>query len=197
MAMVWYVLMDSLRLFVVALPIFFVWQAVVLHQDRMPMIASLSHMLVFTVFVFYICGVCSLTGLTQLGERFLFAPEFSMIPFDKFGQDYMQFILNVIFFVPLGVLLPVLWKSYRGVGGILAAGFGLSMAIEVLQMFCLRISDINDLAMNTLGALIGWGIWLAMDAAWQKVKGKGQGQEKDLGDVIPNTPDKGLYPLTR
>ena len=41
--------------------------------------------------------------------------------------------------------------------------FGTSFAIEVLQMFCGRTSDVDDLLMNTLGALIGYWMFLAAE----------------------------------
>ena len=36
-------------------------------------------------------------------------------------------------------------------------------AIEVLQMFCGRTTDVDDLLMNTLGALIGYWMFLAAE----------------------------------
>ena len=46
---------------------------------------------------------------------------------------------------------------------VLLFGFGTSFAIEVLQMFCGRTSDVDDLLMNTLGALIGYWMFLAAE----------------------------------
>ena len=45
----------------------------------------------------------------------------------------------------------------------LLIGFGISFAIEVLQMFCGRTTDVDDLLMNTLGALIGYWMFLAAE----------------------------------
>lgn len=46
---------------------------------------------------------------------------------------------------------------------VLLFGFGTSFAIEVLQMFCGRTTDVDDLLMNTLGALIGYWMFLAAE----------------------------------
>lgn len=60
----------------------------------------------------------------------------------------------------MGFLVPLLWKQYRAEKYVLLFGFGTSFAIEVLQMFCGRTSDVDDLLMNTLGALIGYWMFL-------------------------------------
>ena len=38
-------------------------------------------------------------------------------------------------------------------------GFGFSLSIELCQLFNRRNTDIDDLMMNTLGAVIGYFIW--------------------------------------
>ncbi len=49
----------------------------------------------------------------------------------------------------------MLWKTAL-------TGFTLSLIIELSQLFNRRITDIDDLMMNTLGALIGWAIFRMM-----------------------------------
>ena len=75
----------------------------------------------------------------------------------------MQYLLNFFLFVPMGFLVPLLWKQYRTENHVLLFGFGTSFAIEVLQMFCGRTTDVDDLLMNTLGALIGYWMFLAAE----------------------------------
>ena len=44
--------------------------------------------------------------------------------------------------------------------GELAAGAGISLCIEILQLpFAVRASDIDDLILNTAGVMAGYGIY--------------------------------------
>ncbi len=63
------------------------------------------------------------------------------------------FILNVLAFVPAGFLLRF---ALKGTGRTVLVGIVLSVAAEAIQYFCyLGIADILDVAMNTLGFLLG------------------------------------------
>ena len=71
--------------------------------------------------------------------------------------NWANVLLNVALFVPLGGLLPLLWKKCRKWYVTLPIGFGLSLAIELVQLaFCLGSCDVDDLFTNTLGAVIGY-----------------------------------------
>ena len=71
----------------------------------------------------------------------------------------MTYILNIIMFMPLGFLLPLIWKNFRNAKKVVLMGFLMSLAIEICQLFNLRATDIDDLMMNTLGALVGYCCW--------------------------------------
>lgn len=71
--------------------------------------------------------------------------------------NWANVLLNVALFVPLGGLLPLLWKKCKKWYVTLPIGFGLSLAIELVQLaFCLGSCDVDDLFTNTLGAVIGY-----------------------------------------
>ena len=55
-----------------------------------------------------------------------FRPEvnLNLTPFKGMMQDLKHGILNVILFVPLGFLLPVLWQNFRRMGGLCCLWFG-------------------------------------------------------------------------
>lgn len=60
---------------------------------------------------------------------------------------------NVAFFLPLGMLLAVI---FRKVWPVVVVSAGLSVAIEVAQyVFSLGRTDVTDLICNTVGALAG------------------------------------------
>ena len=49
-------------------------------------------------------------------------------------QIWLNVLLNIALFVPLGVLLPLLWKPFRKWYAALGAGFGVSLLIELAQL---------------------------------------------------------------
>jgi glycopeptide antibiotics resistance protein len=65
---------------------------------------------------------------------------------------------NVLLFVPLGFLLPLLVPAIRRWWQVLAVGAGVSLLIEVYQVAWpgVRKASVNDLLMNALGALLGF-----------------------------------------
>ena len=72
--------------------------------------------------------------------------------------DYLG---NMAFFVPVGVLLFILLEHRRrAIGLVVVVGALTSVAVETLQyVFALGHSDVSDLLFNTLGALVG--AWIA------------------------------------
>ena len=76
---------------------------------------------------------------------------------------------NAAMFVPSGILLPMVYRNCRSFRKTAAAGALLSLCIEILQLpFQARASDVDDLILNTLGAVAGYGIY----AAFQRLRGK-------------------------
>lgn len=81
----------------------------------------------------------------------------NLIPFSSEGA--LTYILNIIMFMPLGFLLPLIWENFRNVRKVVLVGFLMSLTIEIGQLFNIRTTDIDDLMMNTLGALAGYCCW--------------------------------------
>ena len=69
------------------------------------------------------------------------------------------YILNIILFIPFGFLIPLIWKKMRSLHLTALAGFSFSILIEISQLLNNRRTDIDDLIMNTLGAIIGFLIY--------------------------------------
>jgi len=89
-------------------------------------------------------------------------PEFNLIPLIDIVNsppDYIRnTVLNVILFMPLGFLVPAIWKEYRSLRAVLLMGLALSFFIEVLQIFTFRLTDVDDLITNTVGTVSGYYI---------------------------------------
>lgn len=66
---------------------------------------------------------------------------------------------NVIMFVPLGYLIPAVWKKCRGFFRCLLTAAGMILVVEVSQLLTLRgRCDIDDLILNMIGVILGYGI---------------------------------------
>lgn len=128
------------------------------------------------VFCLYLSAVFVLVGIPNVTY---FRPEvnLNLIPFKGMMQDLKNGILNVILFVPLGFLLPVLWQNFRRMGACFAFGLGLSLAIELMQMLTFRATDVNDMITNTAGTLLGF---LLAKGLTPKIPAAGEGRREAL-----------------
>ncbi|MBX6313082.1 MAG: VanZ family protein, partial [Isosphaeraceae bacterium] len=74
------------------------------------------------------------------------------------GKDFVvNFVGNLAAFLPLGALLRRLWGSRASAQRVALAGMALSLAIELLQFLSgRRVADVDDVLLNTLGALLGY-----------------------------------------
>jgi glycopeptide antibiotics resistance protein len=126
------------------------------------------------VFALYIIFVLSVTGAGTIYDLKYFdfsRQAINFIPFPK-GFDPMEHILNVILFIPLGVMLGLLWKRKGYLIQAFLYGFGFSFLIECSQLLNNRSSDIDDLILNTLGAVLGYLILLPFLKRQNKFTGK-------------------------
>jgi glycopeptide antibiotics resistance protein len=153
--MVW----ESIWIFSFMVPVLWMWQTVFAGKYT-----PKTHRIGLWLFAFYVAGLVAVTGVFQLlFMKPVFAPYFNFELFIDIFACPMQYLLNFFLFVPMGFLVPLLWKQYRTENHVLLFGFGTSFAIEVLQMFCGRTTDVDDLLMNTLGALIGYWMFLVAE----------------------------------
>lgn len=131
----------------ILLPIFLLLNRYRLH--------SMKRTLQLLVLAIYLSGMFAVVGLPDVCYV-RFDPNMNLRPFAYMFSDFMNSILNVVLFLPLGLLLPVYWKRFRNFAPAVTAGFCLSLLIEFLQIFTHRASDVNDLITNTLGTAVGW-----------------------------------------
>jgi glycopeptide antibiotics resistance protein len=85
----------------------------------------------------------------------------SVVQAVPFHVPPVSFALNVVMFVPVGLLVPLLWPRAGRVATIAAVSLAASAAIELTQ-FALwvtlgnyRTVDVNDLIANTAGGVLG------------------------------------------
>ena len=97
----------------------------------------------------------------------VFPPRINLIPFVNLlnYEIYKEMLINVIgnttMFIPLGIGWPCVFKKLDTHIKVIAAGVGFSLCIEILQLpFFDRVTDIDDLILNSVGFAVGYGIYL-------------------------------------
>lgn len=109
----------------------------------------------------------------------------NLIPFLGLIDDWTNSILNVLLFVPLGMMLPIVWREFRNAKSTVLFGFLTSFTIEVLQIFTYRATDVNDLITNTLGTLLGYLCIQSLQEKLPRVKHMVKEQKcSELGIVL-------------
>lgn len=127
---------------------------------------------IYGLFTIYIALLLRITLFKQTSLYNLFAaigasersiniiplvPIYKMISNNISTGRILEVVLgNIIIFIPLGLLLPVILKR-KSSRDILLGSFLLSASIKTAQLiFGLGNTDINDLILNTLGTIIGY-----------------------------------------
>ena len=143
-------LLDKLCGAVVSLPLVLVYIFVF---DRERAKRRWGWMVLLTLYLNAMYIVVGVPG----AQYIVWDPTLNLIPFQDFSARNMEgMVLNAIMFAPLGFLLPAYFERYRHWGRTLAAGFLTSLAVELIQLFTFRATDVDDLIMNTLGTLVGF-----------------------------------------
>ena len=112
----------------------------------------------YFIFATYLSAVYLFVGMPTL-QFMRFELSLTLMPFLPMIADFKNTILNIILFVPLGILLPFLWKRYGTLKATSMFGFCMSLSIEILQILTYRATDINDIIANTLGTVLGYFIF--------------------------------------
>ena len=103
-----------------------------------------------------------------------------MAPFEdvihRHGDYVRQIVLNVVLFLPFGVLQP-LCDRCRGrrprFGRCLLLALALSAGIELVQplLHVFRRADITDVITNTIGGVLGYALWALGNVCCKKRQG--------------------------
>lgn len=138
---------DMLPGAILLLPVFCILNKLYFHNIKKSVLCYL--------FSCYLSVVYVLVGLPNVTY---IRPELNLnlIPLVGLIGDWKNSILNVLLFIPLGFMLPILWHKYRTPKCTVICGFILSLAVELLQILTYRATDVNDLITNTLGAYLGF-----------------------------------------
>lgn len=78
------------------------------------------------------------------------------------AQSHAYVIENILLFIPFGIMFPMIGKKVSNIFTCIIAAALFSIIIETVQYITARgFCQMDDIVMNTLGALIGWlGWWI-------------------------------------
>jgi glycopeptide antibiotics resistance protein len=103
--------------------------------------------------------------------RFNLLPLVYLTDYPTRSEILLNIIGNTAMFLPIGIVLPIVYKGLNTHLKAIAAGIGFSLCIEIFQLWIFdRVSDVDDLILNSLGYLAGYGILLLV----RTIKGKAQ-----------------------
>ena len=129
---------------------------------------SIKKTFLYFVFATYLAAVYLFVGMPTL-QFMRFDLSLTLTPFLPMIADFKNTILNIILFIPLGIMLPFLWKKYNSLRATLIFGFCMSLAIELLQILTYRATDINDLIANAVGAVLGYFVFRTISCVFPSV----------------------------
>jgi len=164
----------ALTYMLIFIPIYGAARYLYLRKNGKTSVIDAKYEILLFAFVMYCIGLASLTILPGVGgvENYrieFLADEIILVPFTVlrhtfanltkgyYGLFFINFLGNIIVFVPLGFFISKifrisLWKTAL-------IGLCILLFIEVSQLFIAgRRSDIDDLWLNSFGALIGGAI---------------------------------------
>jgi len=102
-------------------------------------------------------------------------PTPNFIPFRSMIRDWshggwpfvINFVGNIVAFVPLGLLPPFIRTRPTKLWHALAFSLSLSLAIECGQLISgRRVPDVDDLILNTMGGVLGYSLGRRVKAWW-------------------------------
>ena len=97
-------------------------------------------------------------------------PFVNLLDYEIKREMLINIIGNTTMFMPLGVVWPIVYKELNTHKKVIAAGVGLSLIIEILQLlFYDRVTDIDDLILNSLGFVAGYVIYLFVKRVKEKI----------------------------
>ncbi|MBW9146780.1 VanZ family protein [Clostridium sp. CM027] len=136
---------------------------------------SISKFIIICIFVAYIAIIFKIVVFKYPGSIHIFSTRaaslrrLNLIPF-KLWVDFFEnasslgwawaisnLFGNIIIFIPLGYLLPLILKKAKSILPVACMSFVFSLVLESLQyVLAIGSSDIDDIILNTLGGVIGY-----------------------------------------
>ncbi|MDD3794256.1 MAG: VanZ family protein [Candidatus Gracilibacteria bacterium] len=181
-------MLDFEFLYIISIPIYIILFVIFLIKK-----CKLKNIVIYTIFYFYIISLLAVTlfpipiaGLKEISIYITNTNNF--IPFNSILDillndnlplivKFKQVIGNIIIFIPLGFLVPFIWKNKNNFKQALIVGILSTIGIEVSQTiislilgFNYKVTDIDDMILNTIGFIIGFYIFKKISEIKNKKK---------------------------
>ncbi len=142
---------------------------------------TLGNMIVQSSFLVYVFAVLTLTGYFVLfrevaahgwwhkvmhridtRERVNLEP---FLMFKQFALSSKQVIGNAVMLLPLGIFLPLMFRRLSGFFAVFFISLFTAVSIELMQLITsFRSTDIDDVILNTSGAIVGYILYRLVTA---------------------------------
>lgn len=162
-------LMNMYEFATVVIPSFLVCMVTWLYSSRQ---SGRLWVVLVIAWVVYLFGLLHYTSAGTLYDMLRFGCEIredriNLVPFSDSSALLATNLLNIALFVPFGLLVPLLSSKKLKLWQIILMGLAASLVIELSQLFNLRATDVDDLIMNTLGAILGYAAYCCLPARWR------------------------------
>ena len=147
------------------IPIFMVIRMIFYKLNKKSKV-NLKREVLMLMFLMFITGLYSQAITGDFSIKNINLGKINVVPFKIFIDTYKEvfirkninyfiisFLGNIGMFIPVGLLIPIIWKVNDKT--VILVGFFISLSIELSQLFLNRGTDIDDLIFNTLGTIIG------------------------------------------
>ena len=175
--MTWHYLVKMLPGMLAALALYGCLYSRRMRKLKMMGLASSRGREAVLVLLWMFCGGMAMVTLTPWGfsifdtlrwgwaEPFFQLGDVNLVPFRTFslsGVLLYTLLGNIIMFLPFGFFPALLWRGCTWKRA-LVTGICVTGLIECWQLIVGRAFDIDDMMLNTLGALCGFWLWKGLD----------------------------------
>jgi glycopeptide antibiotics resistance protein len=139
-----------LSIFCIGLVVFIAWKGF-----KIGLRYSVALLLIEYIFLIF-CSTVFFRTTSEL-RKYDIQPFWSYKAIQDGREDLLaENIMNVVVFIPVGLLLSIAFKQVTWWKALLI-GCGISVTIEALQFFFMRgFSEVDDVMHNTLGCILGY-----------------------------------------
>lgn len=139
---------------------------------------EIKYAVLLSIFTIYIMIIICATFFTRAPN---YMQEVKLDLFSSYREAYftgsescwINIILNILLFLPIGFLLPILNKNLRKIYKTVGIGFLITLIIEITQLITsYGVFEIDDIFNNTVGAMIGYGLIMTIFTLRDKNKSK-------------------------
>ncbi len=141
----------------------------IVHFFKKQRLVLFAALLIYVAAVVYFVGIRgNRTGLSGVNFSNPF-PFYRAIRNHHYGVTANRSVLNIVLLIPFGYLVPQMISLNKPKESItwwhiVLLGFAGSLLIETCQLVLrFGVFDIDDLVKNTMGAAIGFAIWILLE----------------------------------